>query len=64
MNSCEDVEQSNLKATAAKAQAFSATLARIDAELTKSLTTSESGRRAVNLDQGEGRREPLYRGGA
>ena len=34
---CEDVEQSNLEATAARARSLSATLARIDGELTKSL---------------------------
>ena len=38
MTLCEDVEQSNLEATAAKARSFSATLARIDGELTKSLS--------------------------
>ena len=38
MTVCEDVEQSNLEATAAKARSFSATLARIDGELTKSLS--------------------------
>jgi hypothetical protein len=39
MNVCEDVEQSHLEATTAKAKAFSDTLARIDSELTKSLAT-------------------------
>ena len=38
MTLCEDVEQSNLEATAAKARSFSTTLARIDGELTKSLS--------------------------
>lgn len=39
MNVCEDVEQSHLEATAAKAKAFADTLARIDGELTRSLVT-------------------------
>jgi hypothetical protein len=39
MNVCEDVEQSHLEATATKARALSATLARIDGELTRSLAT-------------------------
>jgi hypothetical protein len=38
MTMCEEVEQSHLEATAAKARSLSATLARIDGELTKSLT--------------------------
>ena len=38
MTLCEDVEQSSLEATAAKARSFSATLVRIDGELTKSLS--------------------------
>ncbi len=38
MTVCEDVEQSALEATAAKARSLSATLARIDGELTKSLS--------------------------
>ena len=38
MTLCEDVEQSNLEVTAAKARSFSTTLARIDGELTKSLS--------------------------
>ena len=39
MNGCEDVEQSHLEATTAKAKAFSDTLARIESELTRSLAT-------------------------
>jgi hypothetical protein len=39
MTGCEDAEQSHLDATVTKAQALSATLARIDRELTKSLRT-------------------------
>lgn len=39
MTVCEDVEQSHLEATAAKAKAFADTLARIDGELTRSLVT-------------------------
>ena len=38
MTVCEDVEQSHLEATAAKATAFSATLIRIEHEITKSLS--------------------------
>ena len=38
MTVCEDVEQSALEAAATKARSLSATLARIDGELTKSLT--------------------------
>ena len=38
MTVCEDVEQSALEATATKARSLSATLARIDGELAKSLT--------------------------
>ena len=38
MTACENVGASDLDATAAKAQAFSITLARIDTELLKSLT--------------------------
>ena len=37
MTACEDVDASHLDTTAAKARAFSATLIRIDRELTKSL---------------------------
>jgi hypothetical protein len=37
MTVCEEVEQSHLEATAAKARSLSVTLARIDGELTKSL---------------------------
>ena len=38
MTVCEDVEQPQLEATATKARSLSATLARIDGELTKSLS--------------------------
>ena len=47
MTVCEDVEQSALEATATKAQSLSATLARIDGELTKSLTVMRQRVEAV-----------------
>jgi hypothetical protein len=39
MNVCEDVEETHLEATVTKVRSLSATLARIDGELTKSLGT-------------------------
>ena len=63
MTVCEDVEASHLEASAAKARAFSATLIRIDGELTKSLAAMRQklATERSSLDQGEGRCEPAIR---